>query len=214
MVAYDHLVHVVVPQVSPWPAITPLLSGIIARALVSSVSSPLELLRTNLQSTPISPDKPHTLSSVLTDIRSVVRSQGVGSLWRGLGPTLWRDMTFSGLYWAMYEKCKALLQERGHQGVPVAFASGSVSGTIAAVLTNPFDVVKTRRQALQMSTAQHQSVSSLSVLTQVLRTEGAAALFAGLTPRIGKIAPACGIMIGCYEVDGVFVLIYPLTDQL
>lgn len=202
MVIYDHLAHVIIPQVSPLPSTTPLVSGVLARALVSSISSPLELLRTNLQSTPISPDKPHTFTSVISNIRTVARSQGISTLWRGLGPTLWRDVTFSGLYWALYEKSKTTLEEKGYHGVPVAFASGSVSGTIAAVMTNPFDVVKTRRQAFQMSTTTTtaQQQGSLSVLIRVLRTEGTAALFAGLTPRIGKIAPACGIMIGCYEV--------------
>ncbi|GJJ08816.1 hypothetical protein Clacol_003035 [Clathrus columnatus] len=213
MVTYDYLVHTVMPPLSPFPSMTPLISGVIARTLVSSAASPLELLRTNLQSTPISPDKPNTLSSVLSNIRVLVRSQGFGSLWRGLGPTLYRDVTFSGLYWALYENFKISFEEQGYHGVPFAFASGSISGTIATVFTNPFDVVKTRRQALLMSTAERSSVSVISVLTQILRTEGAAALFTGLTPRIGKIAPACGIMIGCYEGVGRLLTKKSTTDD-
>ncbi len=34
----------------------------------------------------------------------------------------------------------------------------------------------------------------------IIRTEGSSALFAGITPRVAKIAPACGIMISCFEV--------------
>ncbi|KIJ40185.1 hypothetical protein M422DRAFT_60619 [Sphaerobolus stellatus SS14] len=203
MLTYDFLVHTLVPSISPLPAaVTPLIAGTVARTFISSVVSPLELLRTNLQSTPISPLHPHTLPSVLKDIRSLVRSQGLLSLWRGLGPTLWRDVPFSGIYWAGYETYKAAFERRGHHGAQIAFLSGSFSGITAALLTSPFDVLKTRQQALVMSKSapQRASTSSFAVLSQIVRTEGVATLFAGLTPRMAKIAPACGIMIASYEV--------------
>lgn len=205
MLTYDHFLRVVLPPISPSAAMTPLLAGVISRGLITSLVSPLELVRTNLQSTPPSPDNPHTLRSVLRSIRTLTQTQGVRTLWRGLGPTLWRDVPFSGIYWASYESLKHALERRGGRGASVAFVSGAVSGTTAALITSPFDVLKTRRQALVMSTvtggAQH-SPSLFSVLSTVVRTEGASALYAGLTPRIAKIAPACGIMISCFEGIG------------
>jgi solute carrier family 25 protein 39/40 len=36
----------------------------------------------------------------------------------------------------------------------------------------------------------------------VIKTEGAGALFAGTIPRCAKVAPACGLMIACYEGVG------------
>ncbi|KAF8483131.1 mitochondrial carrier domain-containing protein [Gautieria morchelliformis] len=191
MLTYDHFVHVLIPHISPSPAATPLISGILARTVITSLISPLELLRTNLQSTPPSPENPHTLPSVISNIRSLVRSQGVLSLWRGLGPSLWRDVPFSGLYWAGYETCKPMFERRGNKGAQVAFASGSISGTAAALLTSPFD--------------QGRYTSSLYLLLHIIRTEGVSASFAGLTPRMAKIAPACGIMIACYEGVGTLL---------
>ncbi|KAF8523062.1 mitochondrial carrier domain-containing protein [Hysterangium stoloniferum] len=213
MLTYDHLVHVLIPTISPSPSVTPLISGVLARSAISSVASPFELLRTNLQSTPLSPDNPHTLSSVFGNIRSLVRSQGVASLWRGLGPTLWRDVPFSGLYWAGYETSKSEFEKRGHRGAQVAFMSGSISGAAAALLTNPFDVLKTRRQALLMGGAAGSTpLTSLSLLSEIIRTEGIPALFAGLAPRMVKIVPACGIMIACYESIGT-LLTKPILDE-
>jgi solute carrier family 25 protein 39/40 len=157
-----------------------------------------------LQSTPLSPSNPHTLRSVLTSLQALVRTQGARSLWRGLGPTLWRDVPFSGIYWSNYEGTKKVLERRGMSGASVAFISGAFSGTAAALITSPFDVLKTRRQALLMSMSTggaSASTSTAAVLSNIVRTEGVSTLFAGLTPRIAKIAPACGIMIACYEVS-------------
>ncbi|KDR85053.1 hypothetical protein GALMADRAFT_233661 [Galerina marginata CBS 339.88] len=205
ILTYDHLLNVVLPPLIPSPTAIPLFAGVIARSAITTIASPLELLRTNLQSTPPSPDNPHTLRSVLTSFRTLVRQNGFVSLWRGLGPTLLRDVPFSGFYWASYEAWKRNFLKHGYQGAWVAFISGAVSGTSAALITSPFDVLKTRRQALVMSTSNHHVTRTLPLLLQIMRTEGASALFAGITPRIAKIAPACGIMISCFEGVGKFL---------
>ncbi|OCH96468.1 mitochondrial carrier [Obba rivulosa] len=203
MLTYDHLLHVTLPPFLP-PTLLPLTAGMLARASISSLMSPLELVRTNLQSTPPSPDNPHTLRSVLSSVRSLMRSQGVIYLWRGLGPTLWRDVPFSGLYWAGYEAFKTTFEEEGITGPHVAFISGAVSGTTAAVLTSPFDVLKTRRQAVVMA-GSARTTATFPLLMDIVRTEGFAALYAGIGPRTAKIAPACGIMIACFEGVGKYL---------
>lgn len=200
MLTYDHLLRNVLPPLIPSPTLAPLVAGITARTCLTSLLSPLELVRTNLQSTPKSPDQPHTLSSVLRSMRTVVRQQGTLFLWRGLGPTLWRDVPFSGIYWAGYEAWKRHFESQGKTGAYVAFASGAISGTTASLLTSPFDVLKTRRQALLMSgTLPSGETGTIPLCLRIMRTEGASALFAGVLPRTAKIAPACGIMIACFE---------------
>ncbi|KAF8843972.1 mitochondrial carrier [Paxillus ammoniavirescens] len=201
MLTYDHLLRNVLPPLIPSPTLVPLVAGITARTCLTSLLSPLELIRTNLQSTPKSPDQPHTLSSVLRSIRMVVREQGIVFLWRGLGPTLWRDVPFSGIYWAGYESWKRHFESRGKSGAYVSFASGAISGTTASLLTSPFDVLKTRRQALLMQgTMPSRTAATIPLCLRIVQTEGIGALYAGILPRTAKIAPACGIMIACFEV--------------
>ncbi len=212
MLTYDHLLHEVFPSLLP-PYLVPLTAGITARTIVTTIASPLELIRTNLQSTPPSPSTPHTLRSTLASVGALAHAHGHLHLWRGLGPTLWRDVPFSGIYWAGYESCKRALNRAGHEGAGVAFVSGAFSGTTAALFTSPFDVLKTRKQALLMSGTTGganigSSGSSISVLREVLRTEGVSALYTGVVPRIVKIAPACGIMIACFEVYRLPHIIY------
>ena len=200
MLTYDHLLNVVLPPLLPSQTFTPLAAGVLARTTIAAVMSPLELIRTNLQSTPRSPEIPNTLRSTLTSISYLARSQGLRHLWRGFSPTLWRDVPFSGIYWASYESLKDVFAFHGFSGAWVAFISGAVSGTTAALITSPFDVLKTRRQSLIMSSPKSKAVSTLSLLEEIVRVEGSRALFAGIGPRIAKIAPACGIMISSFEV--------------
>lgn len=200
ILTYDHLLNVSLPVILPTGPFLPLAAGILARSAITSTMSPLELIRTNLQSTPLSPNQPHTLRSVLLSIQNVVHRNGVFSLWRGLGPSLWRDVPFSGVYWASYEAWKGFYARRGHEGAFVAFLSGASSGILAALVTSPFDVLKTRRQTLLMSESTLSHTRSIPLLLHIIRTEGLGALYAGNFPRMAKIAPACGIMISCYEV--------------
>lgn len=37
------------------------------------------------------------------------------------------------------------------------------------------------------------------MIADIAKQEGSWALMRGLTPRLAKVGPACGIMVGCYE---------------
>jgi len=84
----------------------------------------------------------------------------------------------------------------------IAFTAGVVSGSVAAVVTTPFDVVKTRRQVEGMAGAgaAAPAAGTLATLARIARHEGVAGLFAGGTARVAKVAPSCAIMIGTYEI--------------
>lgn len=65
-------------------------SGCVFAVGAVTVISPLELVRTKMQS------RRRPYSELLACIRSAVSQDGVLSLWRGWGPTVLRDVPFSG----------------------------------------------------------------------------------------------------------------------
>ena len=190
--------------------LNPLLCGGFARALSATAISPIELIKTRLQSASSSTSSSPThrteiFRQITRGVREMVASQGVTSLWRGLVLTLWRDVPFSAIYWAAVEFIRKRLgtstyfQKYPDTTFTQSFIAGSVAGTIAAIFTTPFDVGKTRKQI-----GHHQATSSsmgmLPFMVRIYKTEGLSALYVGGTPRILKVAPACAIMISSYEV--------------
>jgi len=178
--------------------LTPLASGILSRTLITSLFSPLELVRTRLQATPAPGAARITLAHTLQHLRDSVATSGVRTLWRGLAPSLWRDVPFSGVYWLLQHNITLSLAPHlpSHLlGAPLAFVSGFGAGSLASLLTNPFDVLKTRRQTASVPS----TMGSVRAILGIAREEGAKALWVGVGPRTAKIAPACGIMIACYE---------------
>jgi solute carrier family 25 protein 39/40 len=90
--------------------------------------------------------------------------------------------------------------------------AGATSGAVAAFITTPFDVGKTRQQVVRYAgvtsaiakAANHQKLpeelSMPQFLWHIFKTQGVPGLFKGWGARCLKVAPACAIMISSYEI--------------
>uniref|UniRef100_A0A2K5DGN9 Mitochondrial glutathione transporter SLC25A40 n=1 Tax=Aotus nancymaae TaxID=37293 RepID=A0A2K5DGN9_AOTNA len=158
-------------------------------------SLPLELMRTKLQAQHVS------YRELGACVRTAVAQGGWCSLWLD-----W-DVPFSALYWFNYELVKRWLnglRPKDQTSVGMSFVAGGISGTVAAVLTLPFDVVKIQCQvalgAMEAVRVTPLHMDSTWLLLQRIPAEsGTRGLFAGFLPRIIKAAPSCAIMISTYE---------------
>ncbi|CAM9765694.1 unnamed protein product [Chrysoparadoxa australica] len=85
-------------------------------------------------------------STMTSTIAAVVKSDGLAGFYVGFLATVMREIPFSIVQFPLYEKAKCFWSER--LGRPLATHEsafcGSLSGSIAAGVTTPFDVVKTR----------------------------------------------------------------------
>ncbi|KAM8947313.1 mitochondrial glutathione transporter SLC25A39 isoform 1-T1 [Pelodytes ibericus] len=183
----------------------PLVAGALARLGAVTVISPLELIRTKMQSRQLS------YIELGACLRSAVSQDGWLSLWKGWGPTVLRDVPFSALYWFNYELVKKRLSmswEMAESPFLTSFSAGAVSGAVAAILTLPFDVVKTQRQIelgdLTAGSSMRQRSSTWGAMRRIWAESGTRGLFAGFMPRVIKVAPACAIMISSYEFGKTF----------
>ncbi|GAB0136858.1 hypothetical protein EsDP_00005146 [Epichloe bromicola] len=211
----------------------PLAAGSSARILAATAVGPIELFRTRMQAASGASTTNH-LKETFKGVREMVATHGYVSLWRGLTLTLWRDVPFSGLYWWGYETIRSGLtaareEHRGRspardgalQSAPRrsrsqenhmetfvdSFTAGALSGTLASIVTTPFDVGKTRTQVYRDVPASAagkvhlpEAMNMMRLLWHIFKTEGVPGLWKGWIPRTLKVAPACAIMISSYEV--------------
>jgi len=90
-----------------------------------------------------------------------------------------------------------------------SFIAGAGSGAVAAFVTTPFDVGKTRQQVVQHAGDTYKNKTGVirpedrsmpRFLWHIFKEQGASGLFKGWAARCLKVAPACAIMISSYEV--------------
>lgn len=143
-----------------------------------------------------------TIRLVLTEERHGPLGFVTGGLYRGFGITLMREVPFAIIQFPLYEEFKVVWANEWRGGTPVtpvqAAACGSVSGGIAAALTTPLDVLKTRLM-LGVDKSGKAYTSATDVLQRTISQEGAAALFSGVQPRVMWISIGGFVFFGAYE---------------
>ncbi|KAF6150521.1 hypothetical protein GIB67_030322 [Kingdonia uniflora] len=127
-----------------------------------------------------------------------LRQDGVKGFFRGTGATLCREVPFYVAGMCLYaESKKAAEQFLGRELEPWETISvGALSGGFAAVVTTPFDVLKTR----MMTAPQGLPVSMSMIAFSILRHEGPLGLFKGAIPRFFWIAPLGAMNFAGYEL--------------
>lgn len=201
------------------PIWIPLVAGGSARVMAVTIVNPLELIRTKMQSEKLS------YTEVGRGFKSMLKMQGILGLWNGFFPTILRDVPFSAIYWTTYETIK----KRSNVTQPTfgfSFAGGAISGSVAAFLTVPFDVVKTHQQIEfgekflyaengdRKKGGPPKSAGTFETMRNIYVRNGIKGLFAGLTPRLAKVAPACAIMIASFEYGKNFFYNYNVNRYL
>ncbi|NXU40709.1 S2540 protein, partial [Drymodes brunneopygia] len=203
---YDQLCEALKSRLGKHDEHIPVIAGSLSRLGSTTVVGPLELIRTRMHYRRLS------YKPLYQCLRTKVAVDGWSSLWGGWSSTILRDVPFSAIYWYSYERLKKMMRKEvgaKERTFFVSFTSGAASGSIAAVITQPFDVVKTHRQiqlfeSEPLKIPQSDSKSTWATMRKILARNGITGLFAGITPRLFKVAPASAIMISTYEY-GKFV---------
>lgn len=119
-------------------------------------------------------------------------------VYRGFGITIMREVPFSLIQFPLWEYLK--VQWEPQTGLPLNPASvaicGAISGGIAAGLTTPLDVLKTRIMLSESSSR----ISIPKILKSIYRENGIKGLFAGFVPRVLWITIGGAVFFGVYDL--------------
>ncbi|GBF92466.1 mitochondrial carrier protein [Raphidocelis subcapitata] len=174
-----------------------LVSGV-SVSIANTVTNPLDMIKTRMQLQPVGQRVGMFKTGAM-----VVTGEGVLSLWKGLTPSLMRGMFFGGLRLGMYTPAKQWLVEReraANPGAPPVGVSmttkvlaGTLSGTGAALVCSPTELLKTRMQA---AAAGH---STMDVVRDVVRRDGFLGLYRGATPGVVRSSVLTATQCATYD---------------
>jgi hypothetical protein len=138
------------------PSIAYLSGGFFADLAASVVYVPSEVLKTRLQlqgrhNNPHF-DSGYNYRNMRDGFRQIVRLEGISALFHGYKATIFRDLPFSALQFAFYEKEQSMAKQwvgKRDIGLGLEILTAATAGGMAGVITCPMDVVKTRIQTQQ-----------------------------------------------------------------
>jgi len=169
-------------------------SGALATIAHDSIMTPMDVIKQRLQL--------GFYEGMSDCARSIIRTEGAGALFVSFPITLLMNIPYAAVVVSTNESLKKIFNPSNEYNLPVFFMSGAISGALAAALTNPLDVAKTRLQTQHVwlehtgNPAESSSVSAKRVSqTQNFRS--------GITRSIAK-AWQGGIFGGLQGNTGLF----------
>jgi len=214
------------PPSSPYHLPDPLASSIAggtAGGLATSITYPLDLLRTRFAASKI---RGSVYTSLADSIRQIYASEGVRGFYRGGGAAVAQIVPYMGLFFGSYETIRhsfvaieplKTAVNGGKQNNDVHASSGSqsgwedaLSGTLGGIIAKtgvfPLDTIRKRLQVQGPTRGLyvHGDIplyerGILRCGADVVRREGWRGLYRGLTVSLIKAAPASAITMWTFE---------------
>ncbi|KAJ5529102.1 hypothetical protein N7527_002495 [Penicillium freii] len=139
-------------------------------------------------------------------------SQVFRELYRGAGITIAREIPFTVLQFTMWESMKEAYGKRylrtketasslAETQIPASTSAmfGSVAGAIAAGLTTPLDVIKTRVMLARRGDGGVDAPVRVKEIVRGIAREGPGAFWRGITPRVTWIGIGGAVFLGSYQ---------------
>jgi len=136
-----------------------------------------------------------------------LREKGIHAFYRSYRTTLLMNIPFMSVQVAVYESTKILMGAEEKDSLSIQLTAGGIAGAMAAAVSTPLDVVKTRLQTEGVaSSTVYRQTGALSVLHQIIKEEGRQSIWRGLKPRVLFHVPSAAICWGTYETMKEFFL--------
>ncbi|EKD00808.1 carrier protein rim2 [Trichosporon asahii var. asahii CBS 8904] len=154
--------------------------------------------------TPLAQRAPATSAVAMTV--DIVRNEGISGLYRGLSAS-YLGVSEGVIQWVLYERFKKLGRQAAGDLEKQSWASyvGTVVGAsggakaVASLITYPHEVIRTRlRQPAVNGVVKYTGL--LQTLKLIVKEEGVASLYSGLTAHMFRVVPNAACMFLIYEL--------------
>ena len=168
-------------------------AGLVSGAVGAAIGNPADVAMVRMQADGRLPAaQRRNYKGVVDAITQMSRQEGVASLWRGSGLTVNRAMIVTASQLASYDQFKEMILEKGvmGDGIGTHVTASFAAGFVAAVASNPVDVIKTRVMNMKVEPGEVPPYSgALDCALKTVRAEGPMALYKGFIPTISRQGP-------------------------
>ncbi|GAB2273086.1 Mitochondrial uncoupling protein 5 [Dionaea muscipula] len=181
------------PHTGSMPLGTKISAGLIAGGIGAAVGNPADVAMVRMQADGRLPlAQRRNYKGVVDAIGRMVSDEGVASLWRGSSLTVNRAMLVTASQLASYDQIKETILENGvmKDGLGTHVTASFAAGFVAAVVSNPVDVIKTRVMNMKAEPGETPPYTgALDCAVKTVRSEGPLALYKGFVPTISRQGP-------------------------
>ncbi|KAL4376507.1 hypothetical protein GQ457_02G016530 [Hibiscus cannabinus] len=181
------------PHTKTMPLARKIAAGLIAGGIGAAIGNPADVAMVRMQADgrlPASQRRNYT--SVIDAVVRMTKQEGITSLWRGSSLTVNRAMLVTASQLATYDQIKELILSKGwmRDGLGTHVAASFSAGFVAAVVSNPVDVIKTRVMNMKVVPGQKPPYAGAwDCAMKTVKREGPMALYKGFIPTISRQGP-------------------------
>ncbi|XP_049865469.1 mitochondrial ornithine transporter 1-like [Pectinophora gossypiella] len=129
--------------------------------------------------------------------RRIIRQNGIMGMFRGLLPTMVREMPGYFFFFGAYEGVRMLLAKPGQKKDNIGFlktmVAGAAGGAMLWIMVFPIDVIKSRIQVSDKSNKYYE------IVCEIVKKEGFLGFYNGLIPTLARTIPATATLFVVYE---------------
>mmetsp|Transcript_21692 Transcript_21692/g.38771 ORF Transcript_21692/g.38771 Transcript_21692/m.38771 type:complete len:310 (-) Transcript_21692:793-1722(-) len=177
---------------------TELYTSGISVSVANTATNPLDMVKVRMQMAGRNLTAGEKRPGMVATGISVVKNEGVLALWSGLGPSLARGFFFGGARLGLYTPIKAaIVGDDRNPSFQMKVLSGSLSGGLAAAVTSPIELIKTRLQAAGRDPSMPNT--SMGVIRSVVASDGVPGLWRGAMPGLIRSAILTACQCATYD---------------
>ncbi|XP_048336096.2 mitochondrial uncoupling protein 5 [Ziziphus jujuba] len=181
------------PETHTLPLFQKITAGFISGGVGAAVGNPADVAMVRMQADGRLPiDQRRNYKSVVDAITQMSKQEGIASLWRGSALTVNRAMIVTAAQLATYDQIKEVVLEKGvmKDGIGTHVTASFTAGFVAAVASNPVDVIKTRVMNMKVEAGGIPPYSgALDCAMKTVKKEGPMALYKGFIPTVSRQGP-------------------------
>ena len=125
--------------------------------------------------------------NIISLVKNKYNKEGLSSFFKGSFPTVIRSVLYNGSRLPIYSETKNKIVKyypNIDNSIKLHVTSAIISSTIGLIISNPFDVVKTRYQNIQSN-----NIKLIDLFKKIIKEEGMRTFYKGFIPSFTKCIP-------------------------